>query len=854
MRQRLLLIDGYGFIFRAFHSLPPLTRPTDNKPVGAIYGFVNMLYKLLKSENNDEQLSFTHIAIVLDSPGKNFRHQIYSDYKAHRPPAPPELIEQLGMIEEVVCGFGLKSLRKSGYEADDIIASYTKYAKSEGMDVLIVSSDKDLMQLIDEKVSMYDAAREKFIQEKEVVEKFGVSPIIVRDALSLMGDSSDNIPGVKGIGPKTAAELLNTYRNLDGIYSNIESITQEKRRNALLLHKADAYLSYQLVALCEDALTDYALDDLRWSDFDHASLYDLAKKYGFKSLAKKIGYTDIKQQPDITFLHLHSHSELTRYIDSMHKSDVLFVLKLDNTLTLTFGEHNLQIEFLENTQNSLLLENDKPSLSSILYTLGPVLESDAIKKVSFDAKWWHKNARCAAFEDIEAIWYCNIAKRAGGGLSALVAEYCSNYEKLDSYSVKLLYESLYHLLSKERLVSLYDFIDKKIPKVIAYMETKGVKVEISVLQKLSTEFSAKLSEIEKVVFQLSSEEFNIGSAKQVGEVLFEKLKLPYSKKSSGTYTTDAQELENLVSMGYEIAEHILRWRQYSKLISTYTDSLPKSVNNITKRVHSTFSTTSTSTGRFSSHNPNLQNIPIKSEDGSKIRHAFTAESGNLIISADYSQIELRLLAHYASIDPLIEAFKNGEDIHTITASQIFKIPHTEVTHDMRRQAKTINFSIIYGISPFGLASRLGIPQHEAKHYIEQYFKQYPGIKDYMSRTLEFARANGYVSTIFGRKCEIAQIQDKNFAKRSFAERAAINAPLQASSADIIKKAMVSLEEDISQYLILQIHDELLFEAPAVIATELADSIKETMESVCKLKVPLVVNVGIGKSWGEIKGK
>ena len=850
--NKLILIDGYGFVFRAFHSMPALTRPSDNMPIGAVYGFTNMLIKLLQKNES------THVAVVLDNGGKNFRHDIDPNYKAHRPALPSELICQFPIIREVIQAFGIKSIEKSGFEADDLIATYAKFAKENGYEVTVVSSDKDLLQLLNHGITIYDGAKDKSISEENVLAKFGVSVKYLRDLLSLVGDSSDNIPGVNTIGPKTAAELINSFGHLNDIYNNLSSIKQDKRRQTLESEKPNAYLSYELVGLNYNAPMDYTLNELTVVNDDNSKIVDFVTAQGFKSLASKIRLqnaqvkADTKLEP-IEFTDLNDFGKLKDYIPEIYYAGWLAFIIHESKLYLSFEKYNLRIIINEQSSNTTLFESDSGNkISTFLSMFEEILCSESILKITSDSKWLYKfNPSFRNIEDIAIIAYAVETGRNNANINSLIMEYYPSYDHIDSHAVYNIYAQLTKNLLQGQLIPLYQRIDKPLVKIIALMEAKGVMIDVKYLRELSLQFTLKVQQLEAEIFNLTGQSFNLASPKQMGEVLFEHLKLPGGKKSkSGAYATGVKILEDLNDQGFTVAALILKWREYSKLISTYTEALPKTVNPKTNRIHSTFLLTNTSTGRFASIEPNLQNIPIRTDEGSKIRKAFVASSGNQIVSADYSQIELRLLAHYANIETLKSAFRNNLDVHAITATQIFNVPIDQVTDVLRRQAKTINFGIIYGISGFGLAKRLGIPAMSAKKYIDRYFEQYPGIKDYMDRTVEFAKNHGYVHNVLGRKCIISDINHSNYNVRGFSQRAAINAPLQSGAADIIKKATSLLPSEISQYLILQIHDELLFEVPQPKVEELAKRVKRIMESAVSISVPLVVDIGIGDNWAE----
>lgn len=848
--KKLILVDGYGFVFRAYHSLPPLTRKSDGTPIGAVFGFASMLLKLVLSHQSDA------IAVVLDSGEKNFRHEIYPAYKANRPTPPDDLIVQFPLIRQAVDAFGITTLEKSGFEADDLIATYTKHALKKGYEVIIVSSDKDLTQLMRKGVAIYDGMKEKYITDEDIIKKFGVPHTKIREVMALIGDSSDNIPGVKGIGVKTASELIAQFGDLTGVYHNIDAIPQARRKEMLLAGKDNAFLSYELVALKNDVPLDYEISELELQQIDFNKLGAYLNEEGFKSLHARIAsfVTNAPIAKEITYQPLQTKSDIEKLVPQIYKSGHLFFhIENDLNVTFTFGDkYYIYTTTKTQPQGSLFDDSSTPKLDDFFSALESVMLSSAVLKVVHDAKAVYKrNTKFQSIVDIIMLAYSNITSRSAKDLKSLLEQYSIDYENSDAHAVRCLYEELSQKLMHNRHVALYNRIDKDIPYILARMEEKGVLLDMPYLAGLTTHFQSKIKEIENQVYNLSGSDFNIASPLQMGEVLFEKLKIPYQgKKNKRGYSTSAEILEELYDQGYEICGHILEWRQYSKLVNTYTDALPKAINKQTGRVHTNFSATSTATGRFSSSEPNLQNIPIRTEEGQKIRKAFIAQKGHKLISADYSQIELRLLAHYANIASLKEAFKNGLDIHAATASDMFDLPLDKITSDLRRKAKTINFGIIYGISAFGLAKRLDIPRDQAKYFIDHYFKKYPGIHEYMQNTIEYARKHGYVMTVFGRRCMVEGLNDKNFQKRSFAERAAINAPLQASAADIIKKAMCSLDDDLLKCLTLQIHDELLFEVPLEKVEEYIKTVKTTMQNVIQLSIPLVVEVSSGDNWGE----
>jgi len=855
--MKLCLIDGYGFVFRAYHSMPPLTTP-NGTPIGAVYGFANMLYKFI--ENNQSDL----IAVVLDSGQKNFRHEMYSEYKANRPEAPDDLIIQFPIIRDVIEAFNVVSLERSGFEADDIIATYAKAGKEKGLDVQIVSSDKDLMQLVDDKITMYDAMKDKSISYEQVIEKFNVKPSQVLDLLSLIGDSSDNVPGVRGIGQKTAAELINEFDTLDGIYENLDKIKQARRKQLLIDGKENAYLSKSLISLDDKMDLVKPIEELNVKEIDKDKLVEFLTEMGFKALLAKVGVSpmkskETKEQVKINNVEINTLAELKLHLDKILVEDKIGLLIQSDEIQIFYNSELLKIRYLApKIQDSLFDEVSSNGLTKrdIILSLKDIMADTSIKKIMLDAKGLIKEfekdgVTVSSFDDVAVMSYALDTGKHKYTLADLVANYLGDKIEASAANLIQLYNTIYHFLVQNKTLALYEKLEKPMIHSLSEIENKGVKIDLQFLSKLSEEFKIKIADISSKIFEISGREFNIGSPKQLGEILFDEMGLKLEQKGkAGKQSTGAEVLEILAAQGHEIANLVLQWRQYSKLVNTYIDALPKHVDSKTGRVHTNFLMTATSTGRLSSIDPNLQNIPIRTDEGQRIRHAFIAEKGNVIISADYSQIELRLLAHTAQVQQLKDAFLNNQDIHAITASQMFGVDLDKVDSNLRRQAKTINFGIIYGISAFGLAKRLGISREAAKKYIEEYFVQYPGIKEYMDSAIEYARTHGYVKTHFGRRCYINGINDKNFNVRGIAERAAINAPLQGTAADIIKKAMISLPEDVSKYMILQIHDELLFEVPEDKAEAVCIKIKSVMENAISLDIPMSVDVNYGKNWAE----
>ncbi len=906
--KNLLLIDGYGFVFRAYHAMAK-TRMTraDGTPTGAVFAFTNMLVKMLSDHPTD------YIAVVFDAGKNTFRNELYSEYKANRPPAPDDLIPQFPILREAVQALNIAIIEKEGFEADDLIATYAKIAREHGNKVLIVSSDKDLMQLVGDGVQMYDPLKSKFIGVAEVVEKFGVKPDKVIDILSLMGDSSDNIPGVPGIGPKTAAELINQFGSLDEVMVRLDEIKQDKRRQSLKDNSDKAFLSRDLVRLCETAPVEYSFDDLLVKHVDKDKLLNFLNQQNFKSLIGRIGkligdgHSDLLETVHVAkpastnnnFILIEDIKKLSQYIEIQKEiSAISFSVELDKkgklfgiSMSLKANEACYVALNSESSPKQTNLFGDAETkedekgltLNSFIFALKSILQDSSILKIGHDLKELVKSARASGVEisPLEDIMLMSYSLDAGlhsheldklilrhysegvdnlfseDDISTLPPEKAKHFSCTKAIAISHIYQLLNQRLFTEKQVTSYERMEKPLLGVLADMELRGIKISPTRLKELSDYFSVKIQELEKEIFAEATCEFNIGSPKQLGEVLFDKMGIQGGKKSkkTGAYSTDVQVLQDLADSGHSICSKILEWRHFSKIKSTYTDTLPLQIKS-DGRIHTTFAMAATNTGRLSSHNPNIQNIPIRSEEGNKIREAFIAEKGCKLLSADYSQIELRLLAHIADIDTLKHAFKNNLDIHAATASQMFGVDIVNVSSELRRRAKTINFGIIYGISAFGLAQRLGIERKEASEYITQYFKQYPGIEAYMTKTVEFARQHGYVNTIWGRKCYITGINDRNQGIRQFSERAAINAPLQGSAADIIKKAMIVLDKKIRENglkarLLLQVHDELVVEAPENEVEKVASLMKQAMENVINLSVPITVDVGVGDNWREI---
>jgi DNA polymerase-1 len=858
--RRIVLIDGYSFVFRAYHSMPPLSNP-EGVIVGALYGYSNMVFKVRES------LQASHFAVVFDHGSKSFRNEIYKEYKANRPPAPEDLIAQFPLVREVTAAMNIAALEQEAVEADDIIATIAKKAEDKNIEVTIISSDKDLMQLVTDKVKLYDPMKQKIIGTEQVFAKFGVYPSKIRDLLSLAGDSADNIPGVPSIGPKTAAELLNKYDSLEGIYANIEDIAQPKRKKVLLENKGNAYLSQKLVTLKTNLKLIEDLEQIKLQEIDQEKLANFYHKHGFNALLSKLdGKFQVKKTTNKTLLQLSeiNNGETAEIIlEKLQQEASLFIINLDDDILISTNKKIYIFKIGAAETIDLLVHPSGISREYITEKICDIISDKTIEKYLYDAKEFYKNY-LPIDRNIEPqnIMEIKILRYLLSKDDNEIFKKDLTYEKTDIANIitEIIAEKkdlLQKVILDNQANLLYN-LDLPFNQLLFKMQQAGFKISINKLQQLTDEFSKAINELSSQIFELAGEEFNIGSPKQLGVILFEKMGIESNKKSkkSKNSSTSQEVLEELSEAGHIIAEKILKWRHFSKLKSTYTDSLPKQINNKTNRVHSSFSATTTSTGRISSNNPNLQNIPVRSKEGDKIRAAFICEAGNKLISADYSQIELRLLAHIAKVSKLKDAFKNDADIHAATASEVFGIAIDQVDSEFRRKAKAINFGIIYGISAYGLATRLKITNKDAKDFIHLYFSRYPEIKNYMEETIAKCKEQGFVETIFGRKLFFPNINASNPMLKNFTERAVINAPLQGSAADIVKKAMLDLDKEIKMknlpmQLILQIHDELIYEVKEDFAAEAKDIVKKKMESVIKLDIPLIVDANIGANWQEI---
>ncbi|MBG6174358.1 DNA polymerase-1 [Labrenzia sp. EL_208] len=972
--DHLILVDGSTFIFRAYHALPPLTRKPDGLPVGAVSGFCNMLWKLLQEgltpEEGDEP---THFAVIFDHSSKTFRNTIYPEYKANRPDPPEDLVPQFGLIREATRAFSVPCVEQEGFEADDLIATYARQAAEQGAKVTIVSGDKDLMQLIGPKVGMIDTMKNKVFGEPEVFEKFGVGPDKVIEVQSLAGDSVDNVPGVPGIGLKTAALLINEFGDLETLLAQAETIKQNKRRENLIEFADQARVSRELVTLKQDVPVEIPVASLTVTDVDGAKAVGFLKAMGFSTLTKRVAEetgaeVDAVEPADFqvpgwdvpdhkgrmaertetasgaaaaagegagtegmmvpqTVAEARAETIRAIAIDSSAYETVTSVERLqewcDAAIEKGYVAFDTETTSLDAMQADLVglslstepgqacyvplahvdgegdllggggLLADQIPLKDAMEVLKPMLEDRSVLKIAQNLKYdWLVMTRygidIAPYDDTMLLSYTVDAGKGGNGMDELserwlghkpipFKEVCGSgksmitfdkvaIDKATAYAAEdadvtlRLWQILKPRLASDHMATVYETLERPMVPVLARMEKRGISVDRQMLSRLSGDFAQGMAGLESEIYELAGETFNIGSPKQLGEILFGKMGIPGGKKTkTGAWSTSAQVLEDLAAEGHELPSKIVAWRQLSKLKSTYSDALPGYINPETGRVHTSYALAATTTGRLSSSEPNLQNIPVRTEAGRKIRQAFIAEKGHKLVSADYSQIELRVLAHMADIPQLKKAFEDGLDIHAMTASEMFGTPIEGMDPMVRRQAKAINFGIIYGISAFGLANQLGISRGEAGDYIKTYFERFPGIKDYMETIKKQVHADGFVTTIFGRKAHYPEVNTKNPNHRAFYERAAINAPIQGSAADILRRAMVRMEERLSDakldaQMLLQVHDELIFEVPDAQVDATLPVIRDVMENACdpalKLTVPLQVDARAAGNWDE----
>ena len=907
------LVDGSGYIFRAYYALPPLSRKSDGLPTGAVSGFSSMLFKLLEdSRSDDSNNKPTHFAVIFDSARKNFRNEIFKDYKANRSEAPDDLAPQFEYIRKAVEAFNVPSIEQINYEADDLIATYSKQIINAGAKVTIISSDKDLMQLVSKNIRLYDPMKSKVIGEKEVHEKFGVKPTKVIDVQSLAGDSSDNIPGVPGIGVKTAAELINKYNNLENLLKKADEIPQKKRKQTILENKDSALISKKLVTLKDDVPVKDKIESFLIKEIKKDKLYKFLREMEFNRLLSQAislyGEPEekadkkiiLKDKIDISkYENILNEKQFEKWINILKKQRLIAVDTETSSLNPIDAEL-VGISFCYEQGKACYLplkSKNQKCLNSdyILKKIKPILEDKSIKKIGQNIKFDYiifkkKGIEVSPMEDTMLASYTldaglnrhnldvlseihlghktiSFKDLVGSGKKQITfnevdLKKATEYAGEDADVTFRLFKLFKDRLDKEKLTKIYEIFEKPMLEILSEIEINGIKVDKQYLKVLSKNFSIKILKTEKQIYSLAKKEFNIGSPKQLGEIIYNDLKIAKLKKTKkGSLATSAKILEDLALKGHKFPSLILDWRQLSKLKNTYTDALQDHINSNTNRVHTSFLLAATNTGRLASSEPNLQNIPIKTEDGREIRKAFIAEKNNIFISADYNQVEMRILADLADVKELKKAFANNDDIHSLTASQVFSVPINKVDENLRRKAKAINFGIIYGITQYGLAKQISVSNHEALEFINSYFKKFPEIKNYMDTTIKHCRKNGYVSNIFGRRIHIKGINDKNFSVRSFQERAAINAPIQSSAADIIRLAMIRLHDLIKSKkmhdakMLLQIHDELVFECKKSNKPDIEKIIKKTMESVSssehhKFTIPLDVNINSGNNWEE----
>ncbi len=913
--KKLFLVDGSGYIFRAYYGIGKMTRP-DGVPINAVYGFTNMLMKLLKSNKS------SHIAVIFDAARKTFRQDIYPKYKENRKETPEDLIPQFPIIREAVRAFDIPCVEMEGFEADDLIATYAKLGVENGIDVTIVSADKDLMQLVGSGVRLLDPMKDKEIDEKAVFEKFGVTPDKVIEIQALAGDSSDNIPGVPGIGPKIAAELINQFGDVENLLKNASTIKQEKRKQSLIENAELARISKQLVTLRKDVPVTIPVDELGANFVDMGKVGEFLEKQNFKSMLARLGewgevrnhniaeakqvQKDYKTITDIKSLQKYIKKAMdfpavaidteTDSLNAMNANIVGISLCYEEGnacyIPLSHKQKGGQQSFLFDGEDENTEIPGQLGIAEVMAELRPLLENDAVIKVGHNFKYdlhvlynQANDIDITPIDDTILMAYLLYGPRSGLSMDDLAkrllqyttvkfSDVCgtgknkitfdlvpidkaTEYAAEDADITLRLYNILKPELLKQELLNIYETIDKPLIKVLFNMEKEGIKVDEKMLIDVKSTMAKEMAVLEDEIKKLANKDFNVNSSAQLGEILFDEMGYTGGTKTKeGRWSTDAETLEKLAEeQESEIAAKMLEYRQMAKINSTYAIGLLEQIDKKTLRVHTDYTQTITSTGRLSSNNPNLQNIPIRSELGRTIRKSFVAKEGYKFVSADYSQVELRLIANLANVTKLKQAFLEGKDIHTATASYVFGVPVDDVTPDLRRNAKAINFGIVYGISAFGLARQLGISRHDAGEYIKSYLGQYPEIEEYMSLTKEFAHSNGYVKTFMGRKCYLDGIGSSKQSLKGYAERAAINAPMQGGAADIIKMAMIKMEKELTSRnmktkMLLQVHDELLLEAPDNEVETASMLLKDVMENIVSLEIPLTVDVNINQCWDK----
>jgi DNA polymerase-1 len=890
-KEPVYLIDGSAYFYRAYHAIAPLTT-ANGLPTHAAYGFTNILLRVIREKSPQ------YLAVAFDAKGPNFRHEKYPDYKANRPPMPDDLAVQIPYIKMIVEAHNIHTMEEQGVEADDLIASAARKLAAAGYKVIVVSGDKDLLQLVGDDIILWDPMKDVVMDSEGVKKKYNVNPDRLLDLFALMGDKSDNIPGVPGIGPKSAEKLINEFGSLDGLYNNIENLKKSKMKENLVVHKQDALLSKELIDLKEDLDISEKIDDYRLPEPDIDKLKKLYTELEFTRLMKaEVPVEAVNQEG---FVLIQTGEGLQKVVKLLKKASYM-VIDTETSDLDPFSADLVGLSVCIDPKQAFYIplghreEDGKPIAGQllkkdVLHALKPFLEDKKLPKLGHNLKFDYSIIKlqgggvclkgplwdtmiaaylldpgrrtfklddlCREILDIKLTSFTEVTKgdKRPDAFAYVSFEDAKNYSCEDVYGACLLWEESRPRLEKRDLWQLFADLETPLVPILAEMELAGIKVDIDLLQELSKEFGTKLAELEKEIYKLAGQEFNINSPRQLGEILFEKLKLPHGRKTKTGYSTDVKVLEKLSF--HELPQAVLIHRNLSKLQSTYVDKLAGLVHPKTGRVHTSFNQTVTATGRLSSSNPNLQNIPIRTEEGQRIRQAFVPEKGYVFVAGDYSQIDLRVLAHYSQDKALLEAFRSGQDIHNRTAAEIFFVSPMLITSQMRRVAKTINFGIVYGMSSFGLASQLNLSRKEAQTFIDRYFKHYPGVQQFMEKIVKQARKDFHVTTLLNRIRLLPDINSSNRTRREFAERTAINTPIQGTAADIIKLAMIKVDRELAKAalqakMLLQIHDELVFEVPKEEANIVEKLVRESMESVIKLDVPLVVNTSMGKNLAKV---
>ncbi len=890
MQQPLYIIDGSAYIYRAYHAIGPLSNK-DGLPTHAVFGFTNILLRVIREKRPQ------YIALAFDARGPNFRHEIYPNYKANRPPMPEDLVIQIPYIKDIVKAYNILSLEQGGVEADDIIASAARAFQEQDFPVVVVSGDKDLYQLVSSKVKLWDPMNDRIYDPDAVQKKYNVSASQLTDFFALIGDSSDNVPGVAGIGPKTADKLINQFGTLDDLYTNLDKLDKPKLRDKLTAEKERAFMSRELISLKDDVHIPTEINDYAFTQPDEDKLREIFTNLGFSRLIKS--ELSFKELPKKGFKLVNTREELLHLTEKLKKASIV-VLDTETTSLDPLSADLVGLSVCVDKENSFYIPTGHKTddgnlrakqlpLSEVLEALRPFLVNAEIPKLCHNLKYdyavlqnhgiilagilWDSmiasylidpSRRTHKLDDLSEKYlerrlttYEQVTKKdkRADGFAYVALEDAKKYSCEDVHATLLLWEILRPKLEEFELWHLFAEVEMELVPILAEMERTGILVDLDILKQMSEEFSEQIDDLEQEIFRLAGQEFNVSSPRQLGEILFEKLNLPQGRKTKTGYSTDVKVLEKL-SLYHDLPAAVIAYRNLKKLKSTYVDKLQEMIHPRTGRVHTSFNQTVTATGRLSSSNPNLQNIPIRTPEGQRIREAFIAAPGHLFLAADYSQIDLRVLAHYSQDGALVAAFRAGKDIHSQTAAEIFNVNSDFVTGQMRRVAKTINFGIVYGMSAFGLASQLNLSRKEAKTFIDRYFGHFAGVKSFMEAIVSQAREDRFVTTLLNRRRMLPDIKSPNKNSREFAERTAINTPIQGTAADIIKLATIKTVNNLKQHglsakLLLQIHDELVFEVPEKKIEQAANVVKEDMEKVMPLDVPLIVNISTGKNLAEL---